>query len=277
VIDLHLHTTASDGRLTPRALVERAAAAGVSIMAVTDHDTVAAVSDVQADAGVRGMMAIPGIEITAVESARDIHMLGYFFDPASSTLAEFLVAQRATRVARIAAIGERLAQLGLPVDIAALLDEARLENGRSIGRPKVARAMVRAGYVADTREAFDNWLGRGCPAFVERDGAPPEEVIEIVHRAGGLTSLAHPGRTGVDARIAALKEAGLDALEVFHSDHTADDIARYAATARTLDLLITGGSDFHGDPAHGVEPGRTSVPRNEWDRLYAARDRHVRR
>jgi predicted metal-dependent phosphoesterase TrpH len=277
MIDLHLHTTASDGRCTPRELVERAAAAGLSVMAVTDHDTIASVPEVQAHAHARGINAVAGIEITAVESGHDVHMLGYFLDPENASLSRFLAAQRATRIARVEAIGERLAALRMPVNLKPLLEEARRETGRSIGRPKVARALIAAGYVKDTREAFDKWLGRGCPAFVERSGAAPEEVIAIVHRAGGLASLAHPGRTDIDRRLDALCRAGLDAIEVYHSDHTPGDIARYARVARTLGLLVTGGSDFHGDPAHGLEPGGSTLPADEWDRLHAACDRHASR
>ena len=274
-VDLHLHTTASDGRCTPAELVARAAAAGVTIMAATDHDTTAGLAEVRAHAERRGILSIPGIEITAVADGRDVHMLGYFFDPGDAALAQFLAAQRATRVARIGAIAERLAALGMPVDIGPLLAEAARQTGKSIGRPKIARAMIDAGYVADIREAFDKWLARGCPAFIERAGASPEEVVAIVHRAGGLASLAHPGRTGIDDRIPQLCDAGLDVIEVYHSDHDAAAVDRYGRLARGLGVLVSGGSDFHGDPAHGFEPGQSTLPDSEWERLYAARDRHA--
>lgn len=275
LVDLHLHTTVSDGRCTPRELVARTAAAGVSVMAVTDHDTVAGVPEVQAHAGALGLLAIAGIEITAVEAERDVHMLGYFLEPSNAALGEFLATQRMIRIARVEAIGERLASLGMPLDLAPLLAEAREQTGRSIGRPRLARAMIDAGYVADTREAFDRWLARGCPAFVARTGASPEDVIAIIHAAGGLASLAHPVKTGIDARIPALRDAGLDAIEVYHSDHDAGCVARYAQLAASLDLLATGGSDFHGDPTHGLEPGSVTLPGVEWERLSAARDRHA--
>jgi predicted metal-dependent phosphoesterase TrpH len=274
-VDLHLHTTASDGRCTPQELVSRAAAAGVTVMAATDHDTTAGIADVRAYAERRGILAIPGIEITAIANGRDVHMLGYFFDPADAGLGKFLAAQRATRVARIGAIAERLAALGMPIDVGPLLAEAARQTGKSIGRPKVARAMIEAGYVVDTREAFDKWLARGCPAFIERAGAPPDEVIGILHRAGGLASLAHPGRTEIDDRINALADAGLDAIEVYHSDHDAAAVERYKRTARDRALLVSGGSDFHGDPAHGLEPGGSTLPPSDWERLYEARNRHV--
>jgi predicted metal-dependent phosphoesterase TrpH len=135
--------------------------------------------------------------------------------------------------------------------------------------------MVAAGYVASTREAFDRWLGRDQPAFVPRSGPSPEAVIATIHRAGGLASLAHPGRTLIDARIPALRDAGLDALEAYHSDHDAAAADRYRRMADGLGLLITGGSDYHGDPSHGVSIGGSTLPPEAWQRLHAARHRHA--
>jgi 3',5'-nucleoside bisphosphate phosphatase len=274
-IDLHLHTTASDGRCSPLELVEQAAAAGLSIMAATDHDTTASVDEVRAHAAERGIEAIPGIEITAIEDSRDIHVLGYFLRTGDTTFREFLATQRRTRVDRAQAIARRLAELGMPVDLSDALAAAGQQSTRAIGRPQVARAMVAAGHVASTREAFDKWLGRDLPAFVPRSGPSPEQVIETIHRAGGLASLAHPGRTQIDARIPALRDAGLDALEAYHSDHDVAAAARYHQMADDLGLLITGGSDFHGDPVYGVSIGGSTLPPESWHRLHAARHRHA--
>lgn len=277
MIDLHLHTTASDGRLTPTALVGHAAAAGVRVLAVTDHDTTDGIDEAAAEAARRGLVLIPGIEITAVDQGRDVHMLGYFFDRDEPQLVEFLVGQRAARVRRIADIATRLAELGMPVDVEPLLDEARRQNSKSIGRPRLARAMVDKGYVATTREAFDSWLGQGRPACVERVGPSPQAVIEIVHRARGLVSLAHPGRTRIDEQIPLLRDAGLDAIEAYHSDHDLLIARLYAELADRLGLLLTGGSDFHGDPSHGVEPGAASLPEAAWAMLVDASGKHGRR
>jgi predicted metal-dependent phosphoesterase TrpH len=270
LVDLHLHTTASDGRCTPREVVDRAAAAQVSVLAVTDHDTVGASAEVGRHAQAHGIETIAGIEITAVEDGRDVHLLGYFLDVADGELGAFLASQRGIRVGRLVQIAERLTELGMPVELPDLTAAAG-DLSRTVGRPLVADLMIAAGYVADRREAFDRWLGADCPAFVPRSGASPERVIEIVHGARGLVSLAHPGRTRVsDARIGALARAGLDAIEVYHSDHDAAAVEYYASLAHKLALLQSGGSDFHGDPTHGVTPGGTSLPPDEWSRLCAA-------
>jgi predicted metal-dependent phosphoesterase TrpH len=273
--DLHLHTTASDGRLSPSELVDETVRAGLTVIAVTDHDTLAAVEEVQHVARSRGIEAIVGIEVTAVENERDVHVLGYFLNPTDEPFARFLAAQRAARVTRAIAIADRLTDLGMPTDLGPWLTDAANRSGKSIGRPQIARAMVQAGHVADTQEAFDKWLGRERPAFITRTGSSPEQVLDAIHRAGGLASLAHPGRTNIDARIPALVAAGLDAIEVYHSDHDASDVTQYLTTARELGVLMTGGSDFHGDPTHGLRPGAATLPDEEWQRFSAARHRHA--
>jgi predicted metal-dependent phosphoesterase TrpH len=245
-------------------------------MAVTDHDTTAAVAEVHDAARERGIEAISGIEITAVDEGRDLHVLAYFFDPRNERLKQFLASQRAARIARVEAIGARLAASGVPIDVETLVQDATRESGRSVGRPQIARAMIAAGHVVDTREAFDRWLGRGCPGFVPRTGSTAEAVIEIIHEAGGIASLAHPGKLGLESRVGPLAGAGLDALEAFHPDHDATLVARYLQLAREFNLLLTGGSDFHGDPSHGLAPGSVTLPPAEFDRLRNARPDAVR-
>ena len=269
-VDLHLHTTASDGRCTPRELVVRAVAAGLTVLAVTDHDTTAGIEEARSAAEAVGIEVVSGIEVTAVESHRDVHILGYFVEPNHADLISFLKGQREQRIARVEAIGDRLKQLGVPIDVQPLVARARKDGDRSIGRPQIAREMVAAGVVADTREAFDRWLAAGRPAFVPRAGALPADVIAILHRAGGLASLAHPGQTGVDDRIPRYCLAGLDAIEVYHPDHDPETTERYRALASRLRMLATGGSDFHGDPSHGWEPGQVILPADAWLRLRAA-------
>jgi predicted metal-dependent phosphoesterase TrpH len=275
VVDLHLHTTISDGRLSPAELVDRAAGAGLTVMAVTDHDTTLGTAEVTRLAAARGIEAVSGIEITAVEDARDVHILGYFVRPDDADLALFLAEQRGRRVERIRAISDCLAGLDMPVDLEPLLAEAGLKPGRSIGRPEVARAMIRAGYVATIADAFDGWLAHGRPAFIPRHGPSCEAVIDVIHNAGGLASLAHPGRTDIDGRIPALCHAGLDAIEVHHSDHDAGLVSRYLRMSDTAGVLVTGGSDFHGEPQQHRAPGSRVLPEPDWHRLKAAASLHA--
>ena len=255
MIDLHLHTTASDGRLSPAQLVARATSAGLTTISVTDHDTVAALSEVTEVAAVAGIRVVSGIEITAVDEGRDVHMLGYFFDPDSAPLGSVLEHQRALRVARVREIGERLATLGMVIDVESVLLAAAARPGSSVGRPQVARELVRAGYVKSVQEAFDKWLATGRPAFISRTGPSPAVIVDAIHEAGGIASMAHPGVTRRDELIGPLAEHGLDAIEVYHSDHSPEDQQHYQRIARRRNLLVSGGSDFHGDDPAMV-PGR---------------------
>jgi predicted metal-dependent phosphoesterase TrpH len=247
MIDLHLHTTASDGRLSPVDLVARAAAAGLTTISVTDHDTVAAIAEATGAARAAGMRVVSGIEITAVDQERDVHVLGYFFDPGSAPLASLLERQRALRVSRVREIAARLETLGLPVDVDSVLLSAAARPGSSIGRPQLARELLKAGYVASVQEAFDAWLASGRPAFVPRTGPGPAAVVDAVHEAGGVASLAHPGVTRRDDLIRPLVDSGLDAIEAYHADHSPQDEQGYRDLAARLGILVTGGSDFHGE------------------------------
>lgn len=274
MIDLHLHTTASDGRLEPRALVARAAAAGATAISVTDHDTVAGLEEARREAESRNVEFIDGIEVTSVHEGRDVHILGYFIDPRSPALETFLREQRAVRVARVREIGARLARLGVRLDIEALLGKAAERPGASIGRPVVARAMVRAGHASSVEDAFDRFLGTGRPAFVPRPGRTPAEVVQQIHLAGGIASMAHPGLTGKPAVMRALASVGLDAVEVFHPDHPPDVQHALEAFAARRGLLVTGGSDFHGDDdRRDRRLGHPALPPPYFERLRAARTR----
>ena len=270
MIDLHLHTTASDGYLPPAQLVARARAAGLTTISVTDHDTVAAIAEVIDLATAVGMRVVSGIEITAVDDGRDVHMLGYFFDPASTSLAALLERQRALRVARVREIGERLAALDMPIDIEPVLLAAAARPGSSVGRPQVARELMRAGYVASVQQAFDLWLATGRPAFVPRTGPSPASVIDAIHDAGGLASMAHPGVTKRNELIAPLIDGGMDAIEVYHSDHTAEAEQAYHAIAQRHGVLVTGGSDFHGDETRRNALGIVSLPADAFAALESA-------
>lgn len=269
MIDLHLHTTASDGRSTPEALVAEAAAAGCRTIAVTDHDTTAAVDRVAAAARDAGVAFVAGIEMTAVDRAKDIHILGYGIDTADAELAAFLAEQRVLRRARVVAIAERLSAAGAPIDVDALLTSAA-STGRALGRPAIAAALIAAGHVPTVNDAFDRYLAEGRPGFVVRDGAAPAVIAERILRAGGVVSIAHPGKYGRDDLIAPLVDAGMGAIEVFHPDHDRADVERYQAIAASFGLVMTGGSDYHG-PGTGRASalGRIGPPPEQLDALMA--------
>jgi predicted metal-dependent phosphoesterase TrpH len=267
LIDLHLHTTASDGRCTPEELVARAASAGLTVLSVTDHDTTAALPIVSVLAVARGLEFVPGIEITAVSGESDVHVLGYFIDHHSVALNRFLQGQRADRVRRTRAIAARLAELGKPIDIERIVDEA-CGADRPVGRPHIAAALVRAGHTGTVREAFDTLIGEGLPAYVPRQGATPSEVVATIARAGGVASLAHPGLLGHDELIPDLARGGLHALEAYHSDHSPDTTAKYLSLAAALRLAVSGGSDYHGPESHHAAGlGEVALPKEHYVRL----------
>jgi len=268
LIDLHTHTTESDGRCAPGELVARAAGAGVTVLAVTDHDTVGGCEAAAAASAASGMTFVKGIEITAMRGDHDVHILGYFIDVAAHGLQTFLSEQRRRRIDRLRQMIATLAALGFPLDAEAILRPAVEDPKKSAGRPWIARALVAGGHVASTDEAFDRWLGWGKPAFVPRLGASPGEVIARIHDASGVASLAHPGLVGHDEWIDGMVSEGLDALEAYHTDHDSAATKRYVAMASALGIGVSGGSDFHGDPAHGsCQPGAVSLPRHAYDDL----------
>jgi predicted metal-dependent phosphoesterase TrpH len=195
---------------------------------------------------------VPGVEITAVENGRDVHLLGYFIDPENTALGGFLERRRSDRLTRVREIVNRLRSLGCTVDEEQLRAAAADRRGRSIGRPQIADALVAAGQARDRNDAFDRLLGKDRPAYVSRVGPAPAEVIEVVAGAGGIVSLAHPGVNGMDEIIPRLADGGLDALEVRHSDHDAETERRYRELAARYGLAVSGGSDFHGESGHRI-------------------------
>lgn len=270
MIDLHLHTTASDGALPPADLASRVAHVGLTTFAVTDHDTTAGLREARAAAGRLGLRFIDGIEITAVENGRDVHILGYYIDPNHARLGVFLEHQRADRIRRLREIVDRLAALGCALDAAAILDPAVRGGGRSVGRPLVADALVAAGHATDRDDAFVRYLGEGGAAFVPRRGPTAVEVVRVIQDAGGLASFAHPGLTKRDDLIPPLAAAGLGAIEVRHSDHDAAAEARYRELAAAHDLAVSGGSDYHGEVSRRAQClGTVVLPAEDFERLDA--------
>lgn len=249
----------------------RAAAAGIATLSVTDHDTTGGLDEAREAASTRGLTFVNGIEITAVEDEQDVHVLGYFLDPSHQALRRFLVRQTDDRIRRVREMAARLEAVGAPIDPGPLVARG-LEEGRSVGRPHVAAALLARGYVSSWDEAFQKYLGQGKPAFVPRCGASAGEVVRTIHDAGGLASLAHPGLSRIDPLIPRLARAGLDALEALHTDHDAATEARYRAMAAALGLAVTGGSDFHGDAGgRRCGLGELTMSAEDFARLEARR------
>ena len=268
LIDLHAHTTASDGALPPEGLVRLAKERGVSILAVTDHDTVAGIPGAMAEGARVDLEIVPGVEVTAYVDDLEVHILGHFIDPDDAGLMELFASSRDDRTERIRRMIEKLWSLGLPVDADEILIQA---PGSSVGRPHLAQAMVRRGYVASVQEAFDRYLTPGKPAHVERSRLPAAEVISAIKLAGGVPSLAHPGVYGRDDAIGRLAEQGLMGLEVTHPDHDSETIFRYERMRLDYGLLAVAGSDFHGTVGLRLSSlGRPSLGEAEFERLSRA-------
>jgi len=268
-IDLHLHTTASDGLLPPAALLQAVRSADLQVFSVTDHDTVDALEEIEADARRFGLRLIPGIELSAMWRKVEFHILGYFVDPGDAALLAFLRARREARRTRLRVMLNRLRGLGIVVEAEEVL--ARAQDG-NVGRPHLARVLVHHGFVANTDEAFDRYLAEGKPAYVPRPEVTVADAIRVIHEAGGLASLAHPGLHNRDEAIPELVAAGLDAIEVYHVNHSPGLATHYRRVAAARGLLVTGGSDFHGAAAqgHGPAPGLPCLPEAEFHRLVAA-------
>jgi len=268
-VDLHSHTTASDGTLAPAELVREAARRGVRVLAITDHDSTEAIDPARAEARAHPPLEIvPGIEINTEGRNGEVHLLGYFIDHAAPWLRSWLREAREERVGRIHRIAERLAGLGLPIDAAEVF--ALVQEG-SAGRPHVAQVMVRRGHVGTVREAFDRYLGAGKPAYVSHRKVDPREACALIHRAGGLAVLAHPGFSrDPEALVRELAaERLLDGVECYYAEHSAGQTAGFLALCAELGLVATGGSDFHGPPVRAVTLGHPSVPWAAWEALRA--------
>jgi predicted metal-dependent phosphoesterase TrpH len=236
-----MHSTASDGSLPATQVVEAAARARLLAIALTDHDTLASVPAAAAAGARLGVRVVPGVELSAHDGG-EVHLLGLHIsrvEALEDRLARFREARR-TRAVRIV---ERLNSLGIPVTMEGVLEHA---GTGAIGRPHIARAIVSLGRVRDQREAFDRWLGAGKPAYVEKEYLAVRDAIALVHEAGGIAVLAHPGASATRARLEELHKLGLDGVEVRHPGHSAEDIARIGALADHLGLLRSGGSDWHG-------------------------------
>lgn len=275
-VDLHTHTTVSDGRLSPEALVRRAHAGGVRCLAVTDHDNTDGLAAARATAEELRVELIPGIELSTDLGNQSVHILGYFLRYEDPSFQEWLLPMRDDRLSRARAMVQRLGELGYPVAYERVLEIA---GEGSVGRPHVAQALLEAGHVASIGEAFDRFIADGGPAYVERMKLTPAEAIAQIHRYGGVAAIAHPCDVGdVEGLVASLAAAGLDGIETFYQGYGPQRIEFLSALARHYHLVPTGGSDYHGFPmgdAQAVdnEPGAVYVPEDTVERL---RDRAAR-
>ena len=243
-VDLHMHSTASDGALPPRDVVGAAQRAGLSAIALTDHDTVDGIAEATRAGEELGIRVVAGIELSAVDDGDEIHVLGLHVSHPEH-LASALSELRETRRERAKTTVALLNALGVPVTLDAVFLEA---GDGAVGRPHIARALVAGGWARDFRDAFDRFLGTGRPACVEKRTVTFAEAARLIHEAGGLAIYAHPGGGASRPELTELASLGLDGLEVRHPSHTADEIARLGSLADELGLVPSGGSDWHGAP-----------------------------
>ncbi|MFC2036360.1 PHP domain-containing protein [Chloroflexota bacterium] len=273
-VDLHSHTTASDGRLTPGELVARAASRGIQVLAITDHDTTEGFPAALAAAQQWGITVVPGVEVSTVSGREEIHLLGYFVDLDNVDLQALLRRTQEARRERAKKMLARLANLGMSIQWERVL--AHSAGGSAIGRPHVAATLLEAGHVSSFQEAFDLWIGRDRPAYVERYKLSPEEAIHLLRSDGGLPVLAHPyiysrggeRRAGLDLGrwLPRLRKAGLEGVEIYYPNYTRNVSRNLLALAVKYGLLVTGGSDCHGGML-GNGLGSVAVPWAVWEGL----------
>lgn len=275
--DLHTHTRASDGMNEPAENVRLASEKGLAALAITDHDTVAGVREAL-KAGVRyGVTVVPGVEISTMAGGKDIHVLGYYIDPEDGLFLERLARLRNTRAERNQKIIANLHKLGMNITMEEVIAGLgrELKPDESIGRPHIADALVRRGFASDMREAFDRYLAQGKPAYAAQPRISPQEACGWIREAGGTPVLAHPGLYGDDELVREiLREARPAGIEAYHSDHGREEESRYAKIAEEFGLIVTAGSDYHGERQgvvfHGDMGGRR-VSVSVLDELQAAR------
>jgi hypothetical protein len=269
-IDLHMHTTASDGTSSPEELVKTCSELGLEIISVTDHDNTTAVETVKKAAEEYKLEVVPGIEISTYRGEAEYHILGYFIDLENNSLLGLTEAILQSRVDRTHEMIEKLTDMGYPLEFS---DVKKFASGVSLGRPHVARALMEKGYVDSINQAFtDEFIGGGGRAYVEKKKVLPVEAITVILKAGGVPVIAHPhlinhGKALDKKEIERLKDVGLKGVEVYQTKHDKKTTEKYKKIAKELDLLITGGSDYHGDNSPGILPGDKGISRKEFIEL----------
>jgi 3',5'-nucleoside bisphosphate phosphatase len=256
-VDLHCHTTASDGLLSPTELVQTAAALGLKGIGITDHDTIQGWEEAEEAGKTNKIRVVRGIELNTDWDGREVHILGYELDGTSDYLSRQLKNLRNARKQRMQEILDRFNRLGIRITIQEVQQFAK---GESIGRPHIAQVLIEHGCVSSIKEAFERYIGRGAPAYVPRYKLTPQEGIELIRESRGVAVLAHPGIHRLEEGIQPWIDAGLQGIEVSHSEHNQEDELRYRALARNYNLIMTGGSDFHGEARKpGVKLGHWGV------------------
>lgn len=247
--DLHSHTTASDGTQSPRANVQMAVQADLGAIAITDHDTISGVAEALAAGVELGIVVVPGVEISTVAGGQDIHILGYFIDTTDETFLGRLASLRDTRDTRNEMIIAKLQELGIDITMDEVMGGVAnvKRKGDTVGRPHIAAVLLNKGYVTSITEAFDRYLATGAAAYANPPRIEPATAIAWIHDAGGSAVLAHPGIYHDDALVEAITMQGIDGIEVYHADHSLEDEERYRLLAQRKGLLMTAGSDFHGE------------------------------
>jgi hypothetical protein len=276
-IDLHIHTSASDGRFSPAEIVSRSAAAGLAVIAITDHDTVNGITPaLQAARAFPSLRVIPGVEISTDIPAGQAHILGYFVDYDDHELQIALEKMRNSRWERARKMVARLEDLGCQIEWERVREIA---GAASVGRPHIAQALMEKGYIESFQDAFTRYIGRDGPAYVERDKMTPVQAAELILRAKGLPVLAHPLTVpDPEAMVIELKAAGLIGIEVYYKDYSGDDIDRLISLSDRYGLVSTGGTDYHGlEPDTDIGIGDIDVPVKCVEQLYTlAQQREVK-
>lgn len=248
-IDLHMHTLYSDGQHSPEELIVKVKEAGIDLISITDHDTVDGIKESTEIGKKYGVDVISGLEISSDIRDREVHILAYFIDPNNKELEEYLRFFRAERIKRAQRIAEKLNALGLEINLADIMEVAQ---NSAVGRPHIAKAMVKKGLVSNYFEAFSKYIGNGCPAYERKVHLSPRSAFKIISDAGGLSFIAHPGNLP-DAIMVELIEAGLDGIEVLHPSHLPHQVKHYRGIVNEFFLLESGGSDFHGGERNDYE------------------------